>query len=96
MISNFQLKSPFIELWRFIGHEKLRMGTMELIAELRVRQFDVWIYTTSFRSPWYLRKLFWLMIALARHFNFRRGIFLVNSKSWGAVFPIIMNCWLSW
>ncbi len=57
----FPVEEPLHQLAaRFISHEKLRKGTMALIKELKVRQFDVWIYTTSFRSPWYLRKLFWL------------------------------------
>ena len=38
--------------------ERLRKGTPELIHTLQERGFEVWIYTSSFRSERYLRRLF--------------------------------------
>jgi len=44
---------------RILGVEKLRVGTKELFGWLKDQDHKVWIYTTSYRSPYYLRKLFW-------------------------------------
>ena len=45
--------------WRLLVHdEPLRLGTPELIRQLRQRGWDVWIYTTSNRSPAAVRR--WL------------------------------------
>ena len=38
--------------------ERLRLGTPELIHELQKMDYDVWIYTSSFRSEKYIRYLF--------------------------------------
>jgi hypothetical protein len=38
--------------------EPLRYGTMELMRGLLRRQHQLWIYTTSYRSPHYLRGWF--------------------------------------
>ena len=38
--------------------ERLRKGTVKLIHELQKRGFEVWIYTSSFRSERYLKLLF--------------------------------------
>ena len=43
---------------RNIYRERLRLGTPELIWELQIRGFEVWIYTSSFRSEGYIRRLF--------------------------------------
>ena len=43
---------------RNIYHERLRLGTPELIRELQKRGFEVWIYTSSFRTEKYIRRLF--------------------------------------
>jgi hypothetical protein len=42
--------------WRYA--EALRQGTKSLMEELLVRRCDIWIYTTSYRSPRYLRGWF--------------------------------------
>lgn len=42
--------------------ERLRKGTVYLIHELQKRGFEVWVYTSSFRTDAYIRKLF-------RHYN---------------------------
>ena len=47
-------RAPFDRL--FI--ERVRKGTPELIRELQKEGFEVWIYTSSFRSERYLRALF--------------------------------------
>lgn len=47
-----------VSLWWF--GEPLREGTRSLIAELRRRGWKIWIYTTSSRSPWYIRH--WLLL----------------------------------
>ena len=38
--------------------ERLRLGTPELIWELQIQGYEVWIYTSSFRSEGYIRRLF--------------------------------------
>ena len=41
-----------------IFKERLRLGTPALIRELQELGFEVWIYTSSFRSEKYIRRLF--------------------------------------
>ena len=43
---------------RNIYRERLRLGTPELIWELQIRGYEVWVYTSSFRSEGYIRRLF--------------------------------------
>ena len=38
--------------------ERLRKGTVTLIHELQKRGFEVWVYTSSFRSEVYIKALF--------------------------------------
>ncbi|MBD5112914.1 MAG: HAD family hydrolase [Ruminococcaceae bacterium] len=38
--------------------ERLRLGTIDLFKKLSEKGIEVWIYTTSFRSEWYIRRLF--------------------------------------
>ena len=38
--------------------DRLRKGTVKLIHELQQRGFEVWVYTSSFRSEQYIRSLF--------------------------------------
>ena len=38
--------------------ERLRKGTVDLIRELQARGFEVWVYTSSFRTEIYIRALF--------------------------------------
>ena len=38
--------------------ERLRLGTPELIWELQIQGYEVWIDTSSFRSESYIRRLF--------------------------------------
>ena len=48
------LPFPFRRFYK----ERLRLGTPELLRELRVLGYEVWIYTSSFRSEGYIRRLF--------------------------------------
>ena len=41
-----------------IYKERLRLGTPELIWELQIQGYEVWVYTSSFRSERYIRNLF--------------------------------------
>ena len=41
-----------------IYQERLRLGTPELIHRLQSLGYDVWVYTSSFRSEKYIRRLF--------------------------------------
>lgn len=38
--------------------ERLRLGTPELINKLQTLGYEVWVYTSSFRSERYIRELF--------------------------------------
>ena len=38
--------------------ERLRLGTPELINELQKLGYEVWVYTSSFRTERYIKKLF--------------------------------------
>lgn len=48
------LPFPFCHLFK----ERLRLGTPALIKELQRQGFEVWVYTSSFRSERYIRTLF--------------------------------------
>lgn len=54
------LRFPFNRIYR----ERLRKGTVELIHELQRRDFEVWVYTSSFRTRSYIKGLF-------RHYGIR-------------------------
>ncbi|UOQ72097.1 hypothetical protein [Hymenobacter cellulosilyticus] len=56
---NFPLE-PKRSVWaRLLGGEPLRRGIVELHDFCRAQGWEVWVYTTSYRRPWYIRKLFW-------------------------------------
>lgn len=44
--------------WNRIYKERLRLGTPRLIQRLQSEGFEVWVYTSSFRSERYIRGLF--------------------------------------
>lgn len=48
------LRFPMNRLFR----ERLRLGTIDLFKKLSEKGIEVWIYTTSFRSERYIRRLF--------------------------------------
>ncbi len=47
-------------LARLLSNEHLRHGIKELTDHCRQRGWEVWVYTTSYRSAWRIRRLFWL------------------------------------
>ena len=54
----FALEPPLKFPWNRLFHERLRKGTTDLMRQLREAGCEVWVYTTSFRSPFYIRSLF--------------------------------------
>lgn len=58
---DFALEIPKRRFWAWLlGKESLRAGIMELCEHCRAHGWEVWVYTTSYRSAWYIRRLFWL------------------------------------
>lgn len=58
---DFALETPTRRLWaRLVGSEHLRAGIVDLHRFCRSQGWNIWVYTTSYRSPWAIRKLFWL------------------------------------
>ncbi|WP_022760234.1 hypothetical protein [Butyrivibrio sp. AD3002] len=49
-----ELKFPFNKIYK----ERLRLGTPELINKLQEMGYEVWVYTSSFRTEKYISKLF--------------------------------------
>ena len=43
---------------RSLYKERLRLGTPDLLRTLKAQGYEVWIYTSSFRSERYIRSLF--------------------------------------
>ncbi|MFD2721601.1 hypothetical protein ACFST9_22995 [Hymenobacter monticola] len=57
---DFPLETPQRPLLaRLLSNEQLRQGIRELVADCRRHGWEVWVYTTSFRSAWRIRRLFW-------------------------------------
>ena len=48
------LRFPFDRIFK----ERLRLGTPHLINDLQKLGFEVWVYTSSFRTEQYIRRLF--------------------------------------
>ena len=44
--------------WKYIYRERLRFGTPDLINGLQKLGYEVWVYTSSFRSEHYIKSLF--------------------------------------
>ena len=58
---DFPLEKPRRRfLAKLLGGEQLRHGIKELTDHCRQRGWEVWVYTTSYRSAWHIRRLFWL------------------------------------
>jgi hypothetical protein len=58
---DFALETPTRQFWaRLLGKESLRAGVVELVAHCQRQRWEVWVYTTSYRSAGYIRRLFWL------------------------------------
>lgn len=59
--NNFPLETPKRKLWaRLLRTESLRAGIIELCDYSRQQGWEIWVYTTSYRSAGYIRRLFWL------------------------------------
>ncbi|RSK35515.1 hypothetical protein [Hymenobacter metallilatus] len=57
----FPLAKPYWPLLaRLFSNEGLRQGIREVVAFCREQGWEVWVYTTSYRSKWHIRRLFWL------------------------------------
>ena len=56
--ANHKTEPPLPFPFRKIYRERLRLGTPELIRKLQGLGYEVWIYTSSFRSEKYIRSLF--------------------------------------
>jgi hypothetical protein len=57
----FALEAPTRRFWaRLLGKESLRAGIVALAAYCQRQGWEVWVYTTSYRSAGYIRRLFWL------------------------------------
>ncbi|OON69119.1 hypothetical protein [Hymenobacter sp. CRA2] len=55
----FALERPRLGwLARLLGYESLRSGTVELLRHCQRQGWEVWVYTTSYRSAGYIRRLF--------------------------------------
>lgn len=51
---------PAPALVRILGFEPLRLHTRWLFKQLKRQGIETWVYTSSFRNTWYIRRLFWL------------------------------------
>lgn len=49
-----ELRFPFNRIYK----ERIRYGTADLIKELRKRDIEVWVYTSSYRTQRYIKWLF--------------------------------------
>lgn len=59
--------------WNKIYRERLRLGTADLFHRLQGEGIETWIYTTSFRSEKYIRRLL-------RHYGIRVGEVINGSR----------------
>jgi hypothetical protein len=58
---DFPQETPSRTFWaHLLGGEQLRQGIQELVRYCRHHGWEVWVYTTSYRRAWHIRKLFWL------------------------------------
>jgi hypothetical protein len=57
----FETESPkHAFLARLLGCERLRVGTKTLFDDCHAKGYETWIYTSSLRSTFYIRQLFWM------------------------------------
>src|SRR5260370_42028585 len=54
----FAVERPRGFLGRLLAAEHLRQGTTDLLHSLRRHRCELWVYTTSLRTPGYIRRLF--------------------------------------
>ena len=63
---NHKIEPPLVFPFNMIFKERLRLGTPDMINQLQNMGYDVWVYTSSFRSEHYIKTLFKLY---GVHFN---------------------------
>lgn len=57
--AKFETEPPLnFPLDRFFP-ERLRKGTVDLIRRMKEQKFEVWVYTSSYRSELYIKAMFW-------------------------------------
>lgn len=57
----FLIEEPQKKLFaKVFGVEELRLGTVEIFNYCRSQNWEIWIYTTSFRSIFRIKTLFWV------------------------------------
>jgi hypothetical protein len=58
---SFETESPKRAFWaKLLGCERLRVGTKTLFDDCQAKGYETWIYTSSLRSTFYIRQLFWM------------------------------------
>ena len=58
---DFPLEEPKKYFFSKISsYEPLREGTHEIFKYCQNKNWETWVYTSSYRSTFYIRKLFWL------------------------------------
>ena len=58
---DFPLETPKKKIFaRLFGVEKLRKGTIDIFKYCKNQHWETWVYTTSFRSTFYIKMLFWV------------------------------------
>lgn len=53
-----KIEKPPVFPLNLIFKERLRLGTPELIKELQDQDYEVWVYTSSYRTTSYIKTLF--------------------------------------
>jgi hypothetical protein len=71
----FPVEQPRGFFGRLFAAEGLRRGTMRLMGALARGHFDLWVYTTSLRTPHYIRRLF-------RCYGVRLGGAINSNEHW--------------
>ena len=86
---DFELDKPsYTWLAYLLGGEKLRKGTKELIHFCQKQGWEVWVYTTSYRGIWYIRKIFCNYLVVV---YFDKKLIIKYLKGYMFLFLIITN-----
>ena len=54
-----ETEPPLPALLMHFFPDHLRKGTVQLIRDLQKENFKVWVYTSSYRTEFYIKRLFW-------------------------------------
>ena len=75
--------------------EPLRQGTIELFRELHRRRCEIWIYTTSERTSWQIRRWLWLygiqVAGIVNGEKHRKALALCNPPLFISKYPPAFN-----